>query len=90
MGKLIIFEGLDGSGKGTQTKLTADHLRQRGAALSCVAIASGQVCPTTRYARMRDGHLELLFFDDLSGDNFSFEIGSVHDRLPATPAISPC
>ena len=31
MGKLIIFEGLDGSGKGTQTKLTADHLRQRGA-----------------------------------------------------------
>lgn len=30
MGKLIIFEGLDGSGKGTQTKLTADHLRQRG------------------------------------------------------------
>ena len=28
MGKLIIFEGLDGSGKGTQTKLTADHLRQ--------------------------------------------------------------
>lgn len=33
MGKLIIFEGLDGSGKGTQTKLTADHLRQRGADL---------------------------------------------------------
>ena len=31
MGKLIIFEGLDGSGKGTQTKLTADRLRQRGA-----------------------------------------------------------
>ena len=23
MGQLIIFEGLDGSGKGTQTKLTA-------------------------------------------------------------------
>ena len=34
MGKLIIFEGLDGSGKGTQTKLTADRLRQRGADLS--------------------------------------------------------
>ena len=33
MGKLIIFEGLDGSGKGTQTKLTADRLRQRGADL---------------------------------------------------------
>ena len=33
MGKLIIFEGLDGSGEGTQTKLTADHLRQRGADL---------------------------------------------------------
>lgn len=30
MGKLIIFEGLDGSGKGTQTALTAQKLRQRG------------------------------------------------------------
>ena len=27
MGKLIIFEGLDGSGKGTQTKLTAEELK---------------------------------------------------------------
>lgn len=30
MGKLIIFEGLDGSGKGTQTALTAQKLRERG------------------------------------------------------------
>ena len=30
MGKLIIFEGLDGSGKGTQTKLTARKLKDRG------------------------------------------------------------
>lgn len=30
MGKLIIFEGLDGSGKGTQTALTAQKLQQRG------------------------------------------------------------
>lgn len=30
MGKLIIFEGLDGSGKGTQTALTARKLRERG------------------------------------------------------------
>ena len=30
MGKLIIFEGLDGSGKGTQTALTAQKLVARG------------------------------------------------------------
>ena len=30
MGKLIIFEGLDGSGKGTQTALTAQKLAGRG------------------------------------------------------------
>ena len=29
MGKLIIFEGLDGSGKGTQTKLTAQRLQEQ-------------------------------------------------------------
>lgn len=33
MGKLIIFEGLDGSGKGTQTALTAQKLAARGADL---------------------------------------------------------
>lgn len=30
MGKLIIFEGLDGSGKGTQTALTAQNLTRQG------------------------------------------------------------
>lgn len=30
MGKLIIFEGLDGSGKGTQTALTAQNLAAQG------------------------------------------------------------
>ena len=30
MGKLIIFEGLDGSGKGTQAALTAQKLREQG------------------------------------------------------------
>lgn len=30
MGKLIIFEGLDGSGKGTQTQLLCETLRQQG------------------------------------------------------------
>ena len=30
MGKLIIFEGLDGSGKGSQTQLTAENLRAEG------------------------------------------------------------
>ena len=29
MGQLIIFEGLDGSGKGTQTKLTAQRLKEQ-------------------------------------------------------------
>jgi len=29
-GKLIVIEGLDGSGKGTQAKLLAQHLAQRG------------------------------------------------------------
>ena len=33
MGKLIIFEGLDGSGKGTQTDLLCQALRARGADL---------------------------------------------------------
>ena len=33
MGKLIIFEGLDGSGKGTQTALAAQKLAARGAEL---------------------------------------------------------
>lgn len=33
MGKLIIFEGLDGSGKGTQTALTAQKLKARGVEL---------------------------------------------------------
>ena len=30
MGKLIIFEGLDGSGKGTQTDLLCQALRAKG------------------------------------------------------------
>ena len=33
MGKMIIFEGLDGSGKGTQTNLLCQALRARGADL---------------------------------------------------------
>ncbi len=33
MGKLIIFEGLDGSGKGTQAALTAQKLQAQGVAL---------------------------------------------------------
>ena len=30
MGKLIVLEGLDGSGKGTQTALLAEHLKNKG------------------------------------------------------------
>lgn len=33
MGKLIVIEGLDGSGKGTQAQLLADTLRSRGRAV---------------------------------------------------------
>ena len=30
MAKFIVLEGLDGSGKGTQTELLRDYLKQRG------------------------------------------------------------
>lgn len=30
MGKLIIFEGLDGSGKGTQAELACQNLHSKG------------------------------------------------------------
>lgn len=42
MGKLIIFEGLDGSGKGTQTALTAQKLRQRGVDLRQITFPNYQ------------------------------------------------
>lgn len=42
MGKLIIFEGLDGSGKGTQTALTAQKLRERGVDLRQITFPNYQ------------------------------------------------
>ena len=30
MGKLLVLEGLDGSGKGTQTALLAEYLEKKG------------------------------------------------------------
>ena len=38
MGKLIIFEGLDGSGKGTQTELACQNLHSKGS--RCIFPAS--------------------------------------------------
>ena len=40
MGKLIIFEGLDGSGKGTQTELACQNLHSKG--YDPLKISSGQ------------------------------------------------
>ena len=42
MGKLIIFEGLDGSGKGTQTHLTAENLRAEGRELRQITFPNYQ------------------------------------------------
>ena len=41
MGQLIIFEGLDGSGKGTQTKLTAKRLKEQGRELRQISAVPG-------------------------------------------------
>ena len=36
MGKLIIFEGLDGSGKGTQAELACQNLHSKGYDRECL------------------------------------------------------
>ena len=52
MGQLIIFEGLDGSGKGTQTKLTAQRLQQQGYDLRQITFPYIGGCPHgTLYGR---------------------------------------
>ena len=51
MGKLIIFEGLDGSGKGTQTHLTAENLRAEGRELRQITFPNYQ-SPSSSLVKM--------------------------------------
>ena len=51
MGKLIIFEGLDGSGKGTQTYLTAENLRAEGRELRQITFPNYQ-SPSSSLVKM--------------------------------------
>ena len=51
MGKLIIFEGLDGSGKGTQTHLTAEILRAEGRELRQITFPNYQ-SPSSSLVKM--------------------------------------
>ena len=51
MGKLIIFEGLDGSGKGTQTHLTAENLRAEGRELRQITFPNYQ-SPSSALVKM--------------------------------------
>ena len=51
MGKLIIFEGLDGSGKGTQTHMTAENLRAEGRDLRQITFPNYQ-SPSSSLVKM--------------------------------------
>ena len=51
MGKLIIFEGLDGSGKGTQTQLTAETLKAEGQDLRQITFPNYQ-SPSSSLVKM--------------------------------------
>ena len=54
MGQLIIFEGLDGSGKGTQTKLTAQRITKQEKALRQITYTDNSSATSARQARRRE------------------------------------
>lgn len=62
-GKLIAFEGTDGSGKGTQLKLLVDYLSSRNIAYETLDFP--------RYGKS--------FFGDLAGRMLAGDFGGIHD-----------
>ena len=62
MGQLIIFEGLDGSGKGTQTKLTAQRLQQQGYDLRQITFPDYDSVDSHFLYRILSDQSHLLFF----------------------------
>ena len=77
-GKLIVLEGLDGSGKATQAKLLAEHLENTRAALSEIKSRGYALAAST----LKDGAGSI---DDVPADiPVALMIGSEFDGLSET------